>query len=213
MRANNEVRLRLILQRKRKGLCTAIYQIPAMKNQQSIAAQAQESSATSHYEDANIPQTGWAGAEGQRGRNPEGDLSPELKTTAAMGWRGATNSVSMVFHPMCSSLPPATTALWSPLKTYWGWVSMWGPGKHGSLLGVHAANGEQRALPLVSQGERSEALASKTSTHRANLQEHSWGQNTVLNYPQLTEHAREEGREKGTKTTNHSRNGIVTVVH
>ena len=45
-------------------------------------------------------------------------------------------------------------------------------------------------------GERSEALAGKTSTHRANLQVHSWGQNTVLNYTQLTEHAVARGKGK-----------------
>ena len=79
-----------------------------MKNQQSIAVQAQESSTTNyrHYKDTNIPQTGWAGAEGQRGRDPEGDLSPELRQLQRWD-ESATNSVSTVFQPgeaMCSSL-------------------------------------------------------------------------------------------------------------
>lgn len=81
-------------------------------------------------------------------------------------------------------------------------------------LGGPCSKRRTASSTLSLPGERSEALASKTSTHRANLQEHSWGQNTVLNYPQLTEHA--VGRGKGKKERRPPiirRNGIVTVVH
>lgn len=83
--------------------------------------QAQELSATNycHYKDLNIPQTGWVGVEGQRGRDPEDGLSPELRQLQRWD-EGATNSASMVFQPgeaMCSSLPQPQLRcdpLWRP---------------------------------------------------------------------------------------------------
>ena len=170
-----------------------------MKNQQSIAVQAQESSTTNyhHYKDANIPQTGWAGADGQRGRDPQGDLSPELRQLQRRD-EGATNSVSMVFQPgeaMCSSLPQPRLFC-DPLWRRTG--DEWVHGGRGSTEALGGPCGKRRTASstLSLPGERSEALAGKTSTHRANLQVHSWGQNTVLNYTQLTEHAVARGKGK-----------------
>lgn len=63
-------------------------------------------------------------------------------------------TASTVFQPgeaMCSSLPQPQLrcdALWRPP----GVSDKWGQGGHGSPWGCHAANGEQWALPLVSQG-------------------------------------------------------------
>lgn len=87
MRENNEARLRLTLQRKRKG--TVRTALSHSCHEKLAERNCASSGVISHrllsLQRSEHPQTGWVGVEGQRGRGPEDNLSPELKTTAEMG--------------------------------------------------------------------------------------------------------------------------------